>query len=124
MRDSLPSKLTQRAVTNEDHSVSGEELPVIPAKRYFTIGEMAQLCAVKPHVLRYWEQEFAHLKLVKRGGNRCCYTIRMCLLFGGFSVCCMRRGTRLRVLKHSWRGRMCIMMPVNIVSDCGKLLMS
>ena len=81
MRDSLPSKLTQRAVTNEDHSVSGEELPVIPAKRYFTIGEMAQLCAVKPHVLRYWEQEFAHLKPVKRRGNRCCNTRQDVLAF-------------------------------------------
>ncbi len=46
------------------------ELPVIPGKRYFTIGEVAELCAVKPHVLRYWEQEFPQLKPVKRRGNR------------------------------------------------------
>jgi len=46
------------------------ELPPIPAKRYFTIGEVSELCAVKPHVLRYWEQEFAQLKPVKRRGNR------------------------------------------------------
>ena len=46
------------------------ELPPIPAKRYFTIGEVSDLCAVKPHVLRYWEQEFAQLKPVKRRGNR------------------------------------------------------
>jgi DNA-binding transcriptional MerR regulator len=45
-------------------------LPPIPAKRYFTIGEVSELCAVKPHVLRYWEQEFAQLKPVKRRGNR------------------------------------------------------
>ena len=45
-------------------------LPSIPAKRYFTIGEVAQLCAVKPHVLRYWEQEFTQLRPMKRGGNR------------------------------------------------------
>jgi DNA-binding transcriptional MerR regulator len=45
-------------------------LPPIPAKRYFTIGEVSDLCAVKPHVLRYWEQEFAQLKPVKRRGNR------------------------------------------------------
>ena len=48
----------------------GEDLPPIPAKRYFTIGEVAELCGVKPHVLRYWEQEFTQLKPVKRRGNR------------------------------------------------------
>ncbi len=48
----------------------GEELPQIPAKRYFTIGEVSELCGVKPHVLRYWEQEFNQLKPVKRRGNR------------------------------------------------------
>lgn len=47
-----------------------DELPAIPAKRYFTIGEVSELCAVKPHVLRYWEQEFPQLKPVKRRGNR------------------------------------------------------
>jgi len=45
-------------------------LPPIPAKRYFTIGEVSELCGVKPHVLRYWEQEFSQLKPVKRRGNR------------------------------------------------------
>jgi DNA-binding transcriptional MerR regulator len=45
-------------------------LPPIPAKRYFTIGEVSELCGVKPHVLRYWEQEFAQLRPVKRRGNR------------------------------------------------------
>ena len=49
---------------------SNRELPPIPAKRYFTIGEVSDLCAVKPHVLRYWEQEFTQLKPVKRRGNR------------------------------------------------------
>ena len=47
-----------------------EALPPIPAKRYFTIGEVSELCGVKPHVLRYWEQEFTQLKPVKRRGNR------------------------------------------------------
>lgn len=47
-----------------------DELPPIPGKRYFTIGEVSDLCAVKPHVLRYWEQEFPQLKPVKRRGNR------------------------------------------------------
>src|SRR5438132_8851109 len=46
------------------------DLPAIPAKRYFTIGEVSELCGVKPHVLRYWEQEFTQLKPVKRRGNR------------------------------------------------------
>ena len=47
-----------------------DELPPIPAKRYFTIGEVSELCQVKPHVLRYWEQEFTQLKPTKRRGNR------------------------------------------------------
>ena len=47
-----------------------KNLPPIPAKRYFTIGEVSELCGVKPHVLRYWEQEFEQLKPVKRRGNR------------------------------------------------------
>ena len=46
------------------------ELPAIPSKRYFTIGEASELCAVKPHVLRYWEQEFEQLAEIKRRGNR------------------------------------------------------
>ena len=49
---------------------NGSALPPIPAKRYFTIGEVSDLCGVKPHVLRYWEQEFTQLKPVKRRGNR------------------------------------------------------
>ena len=47
-----------------------DSLPPIPAKRYFTIGEVSELCGVKPHVLRYWEQEFTQLRPVKRRGNR------------------------------------------------------
>lgn len=49
---------------------NNDQLPAIPGKRYFTIGEVSELCAVKPHVLRYWEQEFPQLKPVKRRGNR------------------------------------------------------
>ena len=49
---------------------NNDELPPIPPKRYFTIGEVGELCAVKPHVLRYWEQEFPGLSPVKRRGNR------------------------------------------------------
>ncbi len=52
------------------------ELPPIPAKRYFTIGEVSELCGAKPHVLRYWEQEFPQLKPIKRRGNRRYYQHR------------------------------------------------
>ena len=71
------------------------ELPPIPAKRYFTIGEMSELCGVKPHVLRYWEQEFTQLKPVKRRGNRRYYQhhevllirrIRQLLYEEGFTI--------------------------------------
>jgi DNA-binding transcriptional MerR regulator len=53
-----------------NHNPTKGPLPPIPAKRYFTIGEVSELCGVKPHVLRYWEQEFTQLKPVKRRGNR------------------------------------------------------
>ncbi len=53
-----------------DPQITDRQLPPIPAKRYFTIGEVSKLCAVKAHVLRYWEQEFSQLKPQKRGGNR------------------------------------------------------
>ena len=55
---------------------SAIELPQIPGKRYFTIGEVSELCTVKPHVLRYWEQEFPQLRPVKRRGNRRYYQRR------------------------------------------------
>lgn len=72
-----------------------QELPPIPGKRYFTIGEVSDLCAVKPHVLRYWEQEFPQLKPVKRRGNRRYYQrhdvmlirqIRELLYVDGFTI--------------------------------------
>ncbi|MDM8547425.1 MerR family transcriptional regulator [Candidatus Venteria ishoeyi] len=71
------------------------ELPEIPTKRYFTIGEVGELCAVKPHVLRYWEQEFPQLKPIKRRGNRRYYQrhdvllirqIRSLLYENGFTI--------------------------------------
>ena len=55
---------------------NNNELPAIPGKRYFTIGEVSELCGVKPHVLRYWEQEFPQLKPVKRRGNRRYYQLQ------------------------------------------------
>jgi DNA-binding transcriptional MerR regulator len=56
--------------TQAERAPSPAALPPIPAKRYFTIGEVSELCAVKPHVLRYWEQEFTQLRPMKRRGNR------------------------------------------------------
>ncbi|KTC15863.1 MULTISPECIES: MerR family transcriptional regulator [Pseudomonas] len=79
-----------------------DELPPIPGKRYFTIGEVSELCAVKPHVLRYWEQEFPQLNPVKRRGNRRYYQrqdvlmirqIRGLLYDQGFTI----GGARLRL---------------------------
>jgi len=81
---------------------NNNELPPIPGKRYFTIGEVSELCAVKPHVLRYWEQEFPQLKPVKRRGNRRYYQrqdviiirqIRSLLYEEGFTI----GGARLRL---------------------------
>ena len=86
-----------------------EALPSIPAKRYFTIGEVSELCGVKPHVLRYWEQEFTQLKPVKRRGNRRYYQhhevllirrIRELLYEQGFTI----SGARNRLDEHSKRG--------------------
>ena len=74
---------------------NNNELPAIPNKRYFTIGEVSELCDVKPHVLRYWEQEFPDLKPVKRRGNRRYYqrhdvmlirTIRDLLYHQGYTI--------------------------------------
>ncbi len=63
-----------------ENKILGEIFPPIPAKRYFTIGEVGILCGVKPHVLRYWEQEFAQLRPVKRRGNRRYYQHQEVLL--------------------------------------------
>jgi DNA-binding transcriptional MerR regulator len=62
--------IAPRRLTNSQSAQSNSSLPLIPEKRYFTIGEAALLCDVKPHVLRYWEQEFLQLKPSKRRGNR------------------------------------------------------
>lgn len=84
-------------------------LPAIPAKRYFSIGEVAELCDVKPHVLRYWEQEFTQLRPVKRKGNRRYYQhhevlmirrIRELLYEQGFTI----SGARNRLQEQAGRG--------------------
>ncbi len=85
-------------------------LPPIPAKRYFTIGEVGELCGVKPHVLRYWEQEFTQLRPVKRRGNRRYYQhhevlmirrIRELLYDQGFTISGARN--RLQEMAHTQR---------------------
>ena len=84
-------------------------LPLIPAKRYFTIGEVSDLCGVKPHVLRYWEQEFTQLKPVKRRGNRRYYQhhevllirrIRELLYEQGFTISGARNKLDSRIVQH------------------------
>jgi len=91
-----------------EHHVTNSELPPIPAKRYFTIGEVSELCGVKAHVLRYWEQEFTQLKPVKRGGNRRYYQhhevllirrIRQLLYEEGFTI----SGARSRLDQNATR---------------------
>jgi len=88
-----------------------KSLPAIPAKRYFTIGEVSELCGVKPYVLRYWEQEFTQLKPMKRRGNRRYYQhhevllirrIRDLLYEQGFTISGARN--RLTELNHASRG--------------------
>jgi DNA-binding transcriptional MerR regulator len=84
-------------------------LPPIPAKRYFTIGEVSDLCGVKPHVLRYWEQEFTQLKPVKRRGNRRYYQhhevllirrIRELLYEQGFTISGARNKLENRIVEE------------------------
>ena len=97
-------------------------LPPIPAKRYFTIGEVSELCGVKPHVLRYWEQEFAQLKPVKRRGNRRYYQhhevllirrIRELLYEQGFTI----SGARNKLNERVSRNVVVEEMPVEKVTE-------
>jgi DNA-binding transcriptional MerR regulator len=94
-----------------ENRTSDIALPAIPAKRYFTIGEVSELCQVKAHVLRYWEQEFTQLKPIKRRGNRRYYqhhevllirSIRKLLYEDGFTI----NGARSRLDHFSARSRM------------------
>src|SRR6202162_394098 len=77
-----------------------ELLPPIPAKRYFTIGEVSDLCAVKPHVLRYWEQEFTQLKPVKRRGNRRYYQHHEVLLIRRIRDLLYEQGFTINGARH------------------------
>src|SRR5213076_317013 len=98
------------------------ELPAIPAKRYFTIGDVSELCGVKPYVLRYWEQEFTQLKPMKRRGNRRYYQhhevllirrIRELLYEQGFTI----SGARNRLTDGSRRDDAQPMLPPSAGSD-------
>jgi len=83
-----------------DHNRVKAELPPIPAKRYFTIGEVSDLCAVKPHVLRYWEQEFTQLKPVKRRGNRRYYQHHEVLLIRRIRDLLYEQGFTINGARH------------------------
>jgi DNA-binding transcriptional MerR regulator len=105
------------------------QLPPIPAKRYFTIGEVSELCGVKPHVLRYWEQEFTQLRPMKRRGNRRYYQhhevllvrrIRELLYEQGFTISGARN--RLGEVLHNGRAsepavREALEAPVEVVVE-------
>ncbi len=80
------------------------ELPAIPAKRYFTIGEVSELCDVKPHVLRYWEQEFPQLKPVKRRGNRRYYRHHDVLLIRQIRALLYEEGYTIGGARHKLDG--------------------
>jgi|SRR5262245_25722407 len=101
----MQDRLKNRMLKN-----SQQHLPTIPDKLYFTIGEVARLCEVKPHVLRYWEQEFPQLSPVKRKGNRRYYqrkdVILICqikeLLYGyGFTI----EGARAQIVQGQMQGQ-------------------
>ena len=83
-----------------EHRPIKSDLPPIPAKRYFTIGEVSDLCAVKPHVLRYWEQEFAQLKPVKRRGNRRYYQHHEVLLIRRIRDLLYEQGFTINGARH------------------------
>jgi DNA-binding transcriptional MerR regulator len=83
-----------------EHRHKAELLPPIPAKRYFTIGEVSDLCAVKPHVLRYWEQEFTQLKPVKRRGNRRYYQHHEVLLIRRIRDLLYEQGFTINGARH------------------------
>ena len=81
-------------------TLSKSDLPPIPAKRYFTIGEVSDLCGVKPHVLRYWEQEFTQLKPVKRRGNRRYYQHHEVLLVRRIRELLYEQGFTINGARH------------------------
>jgi len=103
-------------------------LPAIPAKRYFTIGEVSELCGVKPHVLRYWEQEFTQLKPVKRRGNRRYYQHHEVLLIRRIRELLYEQGFTISGARNRLDGRVTAaeaelpeLAPTAPAVDCDKL---
>ena len=105
---------------------ASRDLPPIPAKRYFTIGEVSDLCGVKPHVLRYWEQEFTQLKPLKRRGNRRYYQhhevllirrIRELLYEEGFTI----SGARHRLDDAAHAPRIVAPLPLSSAFDAASM---
>jgi DNA-binding transcriptional MerR regulator len=92
-------------------------LPPIPAKRYFTIGEVSDLCAVKPHVLRYWEQEFTQLKPVKRRGNRRYYQHHEVLLIRRIRDLLYEQGFTINGARHRLEAEVLAEAPATIPSN-------
>tara|TARA_A100001037_G_scaffold305979_1_gene348379 strand:+ start:2869 stop:3225 length:357 start_codon:yes stop_codon:yes gene_type:complete len=115
-------------------TILSSELPPIPGKRYFTIGEVSQLCEVKPHVLRYWEQEFPQLSPVKRRGNRRYYQrqdvivirqIRSLLYSQGFTIGGARQQlTGDEAKKDQTQSKLVIRQIISELDELSKILKS
>src|SRR5512145_3049888 len=106
----------------ESPSSSKANLPPIPAKRYFTIGEVSELCGVKPHVLRYWEQEFTQLKPVKRRGNRRYYQHHEVLLVRRIRELLYREGFTISGARNRLEENTTVAEPVEQRAPIGKSL--
>lgn len=94
-------------------------LPLIPAKRYFTIGEVAQLCGVKPHVLRYWEQEFTQLRPMKRRGNRRYYQHHEVLMIRRIRDLLYDEGFTISGARNKLREMPAVFQPEGSAGDAG-----
>ena len=92
-------------MNDRPNKIEPNVLPPIPAKRYFTIGEVSELCGVKPHVLRYWEQEFTQLKPVKRRGNRRYYQHHEVLLIRRIRALLYEQGFTISGARNRLDGR-------------------
>lgn len=99
------------------HKPETVALPPIPAKRYFTIGEVSDLCGVKPHVLRYWEQEFTQLKPVKRRGNRRYYQHHEVLLIRRIRELLYDQGFTISGARNKLNERESRTVPVEVLPD-------